>query len=56
MAGTSTMAGMGTRSGHICTSPYPIKKVGDSPYPCPYPINAGIFHQNGDGLEQYPWE
>ena len=39
----------------ICTfpypSPYPIEKVGDSPYP--YPINAGIAWQNGDGSEQY---
>jgi len=28
----------------ICTSPYPIKKVGDSPYPYPYPypVNARI--------------
>jgi len=40
----------------ICTSPYPIKKVGDSPYPIKkvgdspylYSVNAEIFHQNGD--------
>jgi len=40
----------------ICTSPYsypyPIKKIGDSPYP--YPVNAGILRQNGDGFRQYP--
>jgi len=38
----------------ICTSPYPspylIEKVGDSPYTYPYPINAGILHQNEDGF------
>ena len=46
----------------ICTSlypstypsPYPIKKVGDSPHPYPYPVNAGIPRQNGDGFGQYP--
>jgi len=38
----------------ICTSPYPIEKVGDSPYPYPYPVNAGIPRQNGDGFGQYP--
>jgi len=38
----------------ICTSPYPIKKVRDFPYP--YPVNAGILHQNEDGFEQYPQE
>jgi len=37
----------------ICTSPYPIEKVGDSPYP--YPVNAGIPRQNGDEFGQYPW-
>jgi len=36
----------------ICTSPYPTEKVGDSPYP--YPVNAGIPRQNGDGFGQYP--
>ena len=45
------MAGTG-----ICTSPYPspypTEKVGDSPYP--YPVNAGIPRQNGDGFGQYP--
>jgi len=35
----------------ICTSPYPTEKVGDSPYP--YPVNAGIPRQNGDGFGQY---
>jgi len=47
MAGTSIMAG-------ICTSPYPIEKVGNSPYPYSYPVNAGIFRQNDDEFEQYP--
>jgi len=51
MAGTGIMAG-------ICTSPYPspypTEKVGDSPYPYSYPVNAGILHQNGDGFGQYP--
>jgi len=40
----------------ICTSPYPspypIEKIGDSPYP--YPVNSGIPRQNGDGFGQYP--
>ena len=36
------------------SSSYPIKKIGDSPYPYPYPINAGISRQNGDGFGQYP--
>jgi len=40
----------------IYTFSYPIEKVGDSPYPNPYPINAGIPRQNGDGFEQYPRE
>jgi len=42
----------------ICTSPYPIEKVGDSPrdspYPYPYRVNAGILRQNGDEFEEYP--
>ena len=42
----------------ICTcpssSPYPIEKIGDSPYPYPYPVNAGIPRQNGNGFGQYP--
>jgi len=36
----------------IRTSSYPIKKVGDSPYPYPYPVNAGILHQNGNRFGQ----
>jgi len=44
---------MGIMAG-ICKSPYPIKKVGDSPYPYLYPVNAGIPHQNGNGFGQYP--
>jgi len=38
----------------ICTSPYPIEKIGDSPYPYPYPVNVGIPHQNENGFGQYP--
>ena len=38
----------------ICTSSYSIEKVGDSPYTYPYPVNEGIFRQNGDRFEQYP--
>jgi len=53
MAGTGIMAGMGTETGWICISPYPIEKVGDSPYP--YAVNAGISHQNLDEFGQYPW-
>jgi len=41
----------------ICTSPYPIEKVGDSQYPYPYPVNAGIPRQNGDGfMTIYVWQ
>ena len=47
MTVTNIMAG-------ICTSSYPIEKVGDSPYSYPYPVNAGIPRQNGDGFGQYP--
>ena len=47
MAMTGIMAG-------ICTSPYPIEKVGDSPYPYPCQVNAGIPRQNGDRFRQYP--
>ena len=47
MMGTGIMVG-------ICTSPYPTEKVGDSPYPHPYPVNAGIPRPNEDGLRQYP--
>jgi len=49
MAETGIMAG-------ICTSQYPspspIEKIEDSPYP--YPVNAGILHQNEDEFRQYP--
>ena len=31
----------------ICKSPYPIKKVGDFPYPYPYAVNAGIPVKTG---------
>jgi len=47
MAGTGIMAG-------IYPSPYPIEKIGDSPYPYPYPVNAGILRQNGNRFGQYP--
>jgi len=52
----SIMAGIGTRTRHICksSSPYPIKKVRYSacsfPFPYPYSINAGIPRQNMDGF------
>jgi len=46
------MAGTGIMTG-ICTSPYPVEKVGDSTYPYPYPVNAGILRQNGDEFGQY---
>jgi len=36
------------------SSPDPIEKIGDSPYPYPYEVNAGIPRQNGDGFGQYP--
>jgi len=35
-------------------SPYPIEKVGDSPYPYLYPVNVGIPRQNEDEFGQYP--
>jgi len=38
----------------IYPSPYPIEKIGDSPYPYPYPVNAGILRQNGNRFGQYP--
>jgi len=45
---TDIMAGIYTSS---YPSSYPIQKVEDSSYP--YPVNAGIFHQNKDESEQY---
>jgi len=49
MTGTSIMT-------RICTSPYPIEKVGDFSYPHRYlyPINMGIPRQNRDRFGQYP--
>ena len=47
MAGTGIMAG-------ICTSPYLVEKVRDSPYPYPYSFNTGIPRQNGNEFGQYP--
>ena len=44
MVGTGIMAG-------ICTSSYPTEKVGDSPYPYSYLVNAGIPRQNGTGSD-----
>jgi len=49
MAGTGIMAGI-----YTSPSPYPIEKIGNSPYPYSYPFNAGIPRQNGDGFGQYP--
>ena len=49
MAETGIMAGICTS---LYPSPYPTEKVEDSPYP--YPVNAGISRQNGDGFRQYP--
>jgi len=43
MAGTGIMAGI-----YSSPSPSPIDKIGDSSYPYPYPVNAGILRQNGD--------
>ena len=51
MAGTSIMAGICLSS---YPSPYPIRKVGDSPYPYPYPVNVRISRQNRDRFGQYP--
>jgi len=55
--GNGDMTGTGIIAG-ICTSsysfPYPVEKVGDSPYPYPYLVNAGILYQNGDGFGKYP--
>jgi len=48
MARTGIMAGIYSS---LSPSPYPIEKIGDSPYP--YPVNAGIPRQNGDGFGQY---
>jgi len=44
MAGTGIMAGI-----YSSPSPYPIEKIGDSPYsyPYPYPVNAGILVKMG---------
>jgi len=41
--------GMGTRTGQICTSPYPIEKVRNFPYS--YLVNVGILRQNMDEFE-----
>jgi len=51
MAGTSIMAGIYS-SPSLSPSPYPIEKIGDSSYPYPYPVNAGIPRQNGDEFGQ----
>jgi len=52
MVGTGIMAGIYSSPS---PSPCPIEKIGDSLYPYPYPVNAGIPHQNRDGFGQYPW-
>jgi len=51
MAGTGIMAEI-----YLSPSPssYPIEKIRNSPYP--YPVNAGIFRQNGNGFGQYSRE
>jgi len=55
MAETGIVAGICTSpSSSPSSSPYPIEKIGDSPYPYPYPVNAGIFRQNGGEFGQYP--
>jgi len=49
------MAGDGYYGGNMyisITIPIPNWKSRDSPYP--YPVNAGIPRQNGDGFGQYP--
>jgi len=57
MARTCIMTGMGMGTRQICTStspcPFPIEKVGYSPHSYLYPINAKIFHQNGNEFGQY---
>ena len=50
MAGTGIMAGIYSSPS---PSPYPIEKIGNSPHPYTYPINAGIPCQNGDRFRQY---
>jgi len=45
------MAGMGMRTGRICTSPY--SSPYSYPYPYPYSLNAAI-PKNGDKFKQYP--
>ena len=37
----------------ICTSPYPIEKVINSPYSYPYPVSTGIPRQSTDVFGQY---
>jgi len=51
MAGTGIMAGIYSSTS---PSPYPIEKIGDSPYPYINPVNARIPRQNGDEFGQYP--
>ena len=50
MAGTSIMVRIYLSPS---TYPYPIEKIGDSPYPYPYSVNAEILRQNGDEFGQY---
>jgi len=40
----------------ICTSPYPIEKVRDSPYPYSYtyPVNAGILRKKRGRIRTIP--
>jgi len=57
MAGMSIMVGVGSRTEQICTSssqsPYPIERVGYSPYTYLYPVNVEIFHLNENVFGQY---
>jgi len=54
------MTGMGIEMGQMCTSlytsPYPIVKVENVPYPYsyPYPVIIGIPYINEDRFRQYP--
>jgi len=58
MTETNIMAGVGMRMGQICTSlytsPYPIVKVRNFPYPYLYLVIRGIPRINGDKFGQYP--
>jgi len=46
MTGTGIMTDMETRTGRICTPPYPSEKVKDFSYLYPCSINVKISGQN----------